>query len=257
MDQGIAGGAIPWWHTTSGYSEDKRRFAALLGIMQWHEKNEAYLFDRTPVATVGVVWSDTNNVYFGRENVADRVRTPWLGVTQALIRAHIPFVTVHADQIDRDAANLRTLVLPSLAAMTDAQAASVRRFVAGGGGLLATGESSLYDAFGDRRADYALADLFRPHAAPPDHPAAPPRSSFSEADVLKAMTAAVEASGIEVSMATMRGITLNQTYLRLAPELRRNAYGPHNDAEPAAPPGAARHPVLKGLDATDIIFFGG
>ena len=37
----------------------------------------------------------------------------------------------------------------------------VRRFVAAGGGLIATFETSLYDQNYQKRADFALADLFR------------------------------------------------------------------------------------------------
>jgi hypothetical protein len=51
------------------------------------------------------------------------------------------------------------IVLPNLAAMSDAQCAAVRRFVEEGGGLVATGETSLFDEEGGRRADFALADL--------------------------------------------------------------------------------------------------
>jgi hypothetical protein len=51
---------------------------------------------------------------------------------------------------------------------------------------------------------------------------------------------------------------LSQTYLRLTPELRRAVVdSPHNAGEPMIPPGATRHPALKGLDKTDFIFFGG
>jgi hypothetical protein len=46
-----------------------------------------------------------------------------------------------------------------------------------------------------------------------------------------------------------------QTYLRLTPELRANAYGPHPAGEPAAR--GSRHPVLRGFDSTDILPFGG
>jgi len=56
------------------------------------------------------------------------------------------------------------LVLPNLAAMSEAQCAAVRRFVEEGGGLVATGETSLYDEEGRRRADFALADLLGAHA---------------------------------------------------------------------------------------------
>src|ERR1039458_1374256 len=74
---------------------------------------------------------------------------------------------VHADHIDRDAAQFSLLVLPNLGAMSDAQVASARRFVAGGGGLVATGETSRFNEWGDPRPDFALADLFGTHVTGP------------------------------------------------------------------------------------------
>jgi hypothetical protein len=76
----------------------------------------------------------------------------------------VPWRAVHADHLSRDAPELDVLVLPNLAAMSDAQCAAVRRFVEAGGGLVATGETSLYDEEGRRRADFALADLLGAHA---------------------------------------------------------------------------------------------
>ena len=66
----------------------------------------------------------------------------------------------------RNAASLRTLILPNIGAMSDAQAAvhpplcSERR-IAG----LATGRTALYNEWGDPRPDFALADLFACHWA--------------------------------------------------------------------------------------------
>ena len=47
--------------------------------------------------------------------------------------------------------------------MTKEQIASVKRFVENGGSLFATGESSLYDEFGEPLKDFALGDLFKAH----------------------------------------------------------------------------------------------
>jgi len=144
--------------------------------------------------------------------------------------ARIPYLPVHADHIDRDAKNLSLLVLPNLGLMTDTQIASVKRFAEGGGGLLATGESSLYNEWGDRRSDYALSDLFGAHLEVPGQPK---------------------------SGATLRkqaGETYH-TYLRLTPELRGNVDGPQTGMEPLV--SGMRHPVLKGFDETDILSFGG
>jgi hypothetical protein len=57
-------------------------------------------------------------------------------------------------------AAFKTLILPNIAVLSDAQCDQLRAFVAGGGSLIATHETSLYDEKGTRRKNFALADLF-------------------------------------------------------------------------------------------------
>jgi hypothetical protein len=52
------------------------------------------------------------------------------------------------------------LVLANAAALSDSQVEAVRVYVKGGGGLVATGETSLCDELGRPRTDFALADVF-------------------------------------------------------------------------------------------------
>ena len=47
--------------------------------------------------------------------------------------------------------------------MSENQVAGIRRFVERGGSLVATGDTSLFNEWGDMRSDYALADLFGAH----------------------------------------------------------------------------------------------
>ena len=229
MIEGFAGGIHPWWHFISAYHEDRRQYRTPIPIMEWYEANQEYLHHRRPIATVGVVWSQENVDFYGRDRGEDRVMAPYYGVMQALIRARIPYVPVHADHIGREASTLAALVLPNLAAMSDAQIASVREFVAQGGGLVASGETSLYTEWGDRRADFGLADLFGAHAA----------------------GAAQEHGGVETNWETYA----NHTYLRIHPELRGQVDGPLAGNEPAVT--GSRHPVLAGFEETDILPFGG
>lgn len=114
--------------------------------------------------------------------------------------------------------------------MTDAQVASVRRYVAGGGNLMATGESSLYNEWGDPRPDYALSDIFGAHIT-------------GKVSVLS-----------EDKNARRIQETLH-TYLRILPEIRSRIDGPHNSSEPPAT--GERHSVFKGFEETDILPFGG
>jgi hypothetical protein len=106
--------------------------------------------------------------YYGRDSAADLVDAPYSGFTEALLRARIPYVPVNAGHIDRDSAGFSVLALPNVGALSDAEAASIRRFVERGGALIATGLSSLYDEWGDPRPDFALADLYGAHATGPD-----------------------------------------------------------------------------------------
>jgi hypothetical protein len=230
MLEGMAGGIAPWWHYVSAYHEDSRVYKTVEPTYKWHKANEKYLFNRKPIATVGVVWSEDNTNFYGRDEADLLVDLPTRGISQALVRARIPYVPVNADHIDRDAEQFSSLVLPNIGAMTDDQVASIKRFVEKGGGLVATGESSLYDKFGAKREDYALGDLFGTHLD---------KKSQTNSDK------------------TLRNWANNSyhTYLRLAPELRKNADSPKNGMEPMIT--GERHSVLKGFDETDILAYGG
>lgn len=223
MIAGIAGGIQPWWHHVSAYHEDRRTYHTAAPVMTWHKTNEKYLINRKPVAAVGVVWSQQNTDFYGRNDAEQLVDLPYRGMIQALIRARIPYIPVHADHIDREAKNLSLLILPNLGALSNAQAASIKSFVNNGGGLIATGESGLYDEWGNARPDSILGDLLGAHLAEPHQP----QKSFNTA----------------------------HTYLRLTPELRRQVDGPEIGNEPAIT--GTRHPVLKGFEETDILPYGG
>jgi hypothetical protein len=224
MIEGIAGGIQPWWHHVGAYHEDRRMYHTAEPVFQWHKDHQQYLINRRPVAPVGVVWSQRNTDYFGRDDTANLVDSPYRGFTEALIRARIPYVPVNADHISRDAGGFAALVLPNTGALSNDQCAAIRKFVDGGGSLIATGASSLYDEWGDSRGDFALADLFGAHAPGPDFGRKVVSQSF-------------------------------HTYLRLTPELRAQVWGPKTGDEPRA--AGQRHPVLRGFEETDILPFGG
>ncbi|HEU4720738.1 MAG TPA: alpha-amylase family protein, partial [Gemmatimonadaceae bacterium] len=230
MLAGFAGGIQPWWHHVSAYHEDRRMYRTAEPVMRWHRENERYLIDRTPIASVGVVWSQRSVDYYGRDAADELCEQPLRGWMHALVRARIPHVPVHVDQLDGATGSLAVLVLPNLGALSDAQVASIRRFVERGGALIATGQTSLFDEWGDARPDFALADLL----------------GVSRAGTTTAARAASE---------RFRGNAAAQTYLRLTPELRAGVDGPHVAGEPRVM--GPRHPALRGFEQTDILPYGG
>ena len=82
-------------------------------LMKWWEANQQYLINRQPLANVGVVWSQRNSDFFGRDNADELTEAPYRGFMQAMVRARIPYVPLHIDHIEREAANLSVLALPS------------------------------------------------------------------------------------------------------------------------------------------------
>lgn len=228
MLDGIAGGLQPWWHYVGAYQEDRRMYRTAAPIYRWHEANEVFLVHRQPVAGVGVVWSQQNTDFFGREDPEILVEQPWRGMTQALVRARIPYLPVHADDLDRAISRFSLLLLPNLGAMSNSQLQAVRHFVQAGGGLLATGETSLYDEWGESRSDFGLADLFRAHRT---------------------------LAATDLQSRRRRASETEHTYLRLTPELRALTDGPHIPSEPSV--SERRHPVLAGFEQTDLLAFGG
>ena len=104
MLAGFAGGIQPWWHHVSAYHEDRRMYRTAEPILRWHKANEQYLVNRRPIANVGVVWSQRNTDFYGRDNPGELVDQPWRGFTQALVRARIPYLPVHVDHIEREGA---------------------------------------------------------------------------------------------------------------------------------------------------------
>jgi Hypothetical glycosyl hydrolase 6 len=228
--EAFAAGIQPWWHYVNAYHEDRRMYGTPLALSQWYGAHQEFLHPRQPLATVGIVYSQRNLDFFGRDDVDLLVNLPQRGFTQALTRARIPYVLVHADDLERDAPALGALVLPNLGTMTDAQAAAVRAFVFRGGGLVATGATSLFDSWGDPRPEFALADVLGVRL-PKDHP--------------------LRDEAARRQWAAENG----HSYLRLAPELRARVPGPHAADEPKA--AGTRHPALSGFDETDLLAYGG
>jgi hypothetical protein len=238
MIAGIAGGIQPWWHFVGAYHEDRRMYATPEPVMRWWKANEAFLVNRMPVATVGLVWSQRNTDFFGRDNPAELVDAPYTGFMHALVRARIPYLPLHIDDVEARGADLTLLILPNVGALSDAQATSIQRFVERGGSVFATGQTALYDEWGDPRPDFALADLFGAHRTG-EIPRLPATGRQGGGDAGGAF--APSPSG--------------HTYLRLSPELRARVDGPKAGDEPN--PVGQRHAVLQGFDATDILPFGG
>jgi hypothetical protein len=99
--------------------------------------------------------------FYAYRNIPELFLPHVFGAFRAALEEHLPVRLLNDWDLTSDGLeSYRVLVLPGAAALSDGQAESIRAFVDRGGGLVATGEASLCNEWGEPRSDFALADLF-------------------------------------------------------------------------------------------------
>jgi len=158
---GIANGLRPWFTKFAGSVNDPRWLKPVEELYAWCAANERYLRNERPLARVGLVYSQQTLWFQPGERAHRHLEDAANGWYHALVEARVPFEMVHDRLLDAEnLAAFKTLILPNIAALSDAQCAQLREFVERGGGLVATHETSLLDEWGVMREDFGLADLF-------------------------------------------------------------------------------------------------
>ena len=167
------------WMGLSTFDMKQPEMKAITEMNGFLARNGAYFKNTRSEARVALVWSDTTaDVYDGapaqmididkipsRSAVGD-LESEFGGVADALIRSHTPFDVIDDVTLERDPLNRYTAIfLPNAACMSDAAAGRLKEYVRGGGNIFATFETSLYDATGLRRPDFALAEVLGVHDA--------------------------------------------------------------------------------------------
>jgi hypothetical protein len=153
---GVANGLRPWFTKFSGVLHDERWLKPVAELYRRYAHWEKYLRNERPFARVGLVYSQQTAWFHSA-----RIEEHTLGWYQALIEARIPFEMVHDRLLDAaQLGQFKTLILPNIAALSEAQCRQLRDFVNRGGSLIATYETSLYNEWGVKRMDFGLAELF-------------------------------------------------------------------------------------------------
>jgi hypothetical protein len=152
----IANGMRPWFIKFGAVLRDERWLKPVEEIFRRHARWGKYLRNEHPLARIGVVYSQQTARFVG-----NRAEDPLNGWYQALIEARIPFELVHEGLLDAThVSQFKTLILPNIVALSDAQCMQIHEFVEQGGSVIATHETSLCDELGVRRNNFGLADLF-------------------------------------------------------------------------------------------------
>lgn len=175
LHDGLAHGFRPWLTKFKAEVFDKRWVPVVEKAYRWHAEHEAYFRNTDNLARVAMLQSAQTETFYtpdlrhdtGAAGPMDALslhagsNDAGNGFYQALVEARIPFNFADERQLEPDYIDrYKVLVLPNIAALSDAQCAALRAYVERGGAIVATHETSLYDEWGQPRANFGLADLF-------------------------------------------------------------------------------------------------
>lgn len=159
--EGVANGMRPCFVKFGAVINDKRWMNAVEKMYQSYYKNEGYLRNVAPMARVGMVYSEQTDSKYGGKSWQEGNRDHALGMYHALVEDHMAFDMVNDKLLDAEHLKpYKLLILPNIAALSDMQCKQLKKFVEGGGSLVATFETSLYDETGKQRTNFGLADIF-------------------------------------------------------------------------------------------------
>jgi hypothetical protein len=144
-------------------AQPPRLQAELYRCMDEVQKRKPWLTHKRPEHWAALLMSDNTRTFYGRDpgKVEERYMASVLGAFRACVEEHLPVSIINDWNLNSaDLAKYKVLVLPNAACLDDRQRKAIDEFVRGGGGLVASLGTSLFDEFGDPRTNFALADVF-------------------------------------------------------------------------------------------------
>ncbi len=141
---------------------DRRNAMLCADIFAYMERNEDVLTAQDTVPDVTVLYSRATNGALGHaDRSKDGYMTHLMGLEQTLTDRRIQYRLLTDDKLTDEAlAETGVLLLANAACLSDREVELIRRFVRGGGKLLATHMTSMRREDGSLRPDYALGDVF-------------------------------------------------------------------------------------------------
>jgi hypothetical protein len=167
MNEAAASGMVPWYHfigAEDGLGADRRWQEPGRLYFDWLARHDRHFKNKRSIANIAVVIGQRTQLFYQSPGDGDAGQNVQ-GLYYALLEGRFLFDFVHEDDLAAD--NLKkydTLLLPNTALLSDAQCQQLRDFVAAGGSLLASFETSMYTEQNERRSDFGIADIFGIHS---------------------------------------------------------------------------------------------
>ncbi len=143
------------WYVSEGIKPQRAQF------IQWEMKHQYFLAGMRGRAETAVLLSSRSNNLIKEPSGFINRSNSFVALCGNLTMAQIPYkVLVDQDLEQELTGRAKTIVAMNIPLLSNAQADRLRRFVENGGTLIASAATSLYDENGNKRSNFALADLF-------------------------------------------------------------------------------------------------
>ena len=135
---------------------------SLFEIMDHVQAIRPWLIQKSPEPWAAMLLSDNTRNFYGRQAgfVEERYMSSVFGAFRAGVEAHLPFHLINDWNLTpEELAKHAVIVLPNAASLDDRQIDALQKYVVGGGGLVASLDTSLFDEFGSPRDNFGLSKL--------------------------------------------------------------------------------------------------
>ena len=154
-----AGGTAPVYHWLGAQPVDNRWREAGRSFYEWTARHSRHFRNRRSLADVAMVYSQRTLCYYAGAGARGERTDHFQGMYYSLLQTRLPFDFVHEDDLGPETLRrYRALLLPNVALLGDTQCAQLREYARGGGSLLATFETSLYNEWGDPRPEFGIGE---------------------------------------------------------------------------------------------------
>ncbi|HEY4052088.1 MAG TPA: alpha-amylase family protein, partial [Acidobacteriaceae bacterium] len=167
MSETVASGMVPWYHfigAEEGLGADRRWQQPGYEFFNWLAKHDSHLTNKSTIADIAVVMGQRTQRFYRYKELGDPMMSIH-GIYLALLEGRFLFDFLHEeDLLTGKLKKYKTLLLPNIALLSDAECVALKGFSQSGGSILASFETSLYDEKNERRKDFGIADSFGIHA---------------------------------------------------------------------------------------------
>jgi hypothetical protein len=166
MDETVASGMVPWYHFVGGedgLGADRRWHEPGREYFNWLAKYDQHLTNKVTIADIAVVMGQRTQRFYRSKDLGDPMMNIH-GIYLALLEGRFLFDLLHEQDLTTEKIKkYKTILLPNIALLSDVECAALKSFVQGGGSIMASFETSLYNEKNERRTDLGIADIFGVH----------------------------------------------------------------------------------------------